>query len=264
MSAGVTNKCSRPGARGRKQVWPGFAATVRSGFQAKPHSRPSSLCSSSLSAQHVCTGISVFISRPTANIHLTASVCKAPAWFRVQSLFSGRPKVCMKTLISEIWVESPFVSLREPAFSNHHCVSKGWKTRVPKVLRNQSRRRQASAVSKDWFSAESGVFLQRNRALRRRAIQWQAPKPRVVIPFLSRPESRFRLCRLAIALWVGYSSTSKIKPSCFAASRMDFKVGSFGSRACPSLVSISNCTPIFSFFRFMRAAGPMKQRNNSP
>ena len=71
MSAGITNKCSQPGAQGRNEVRPGFAGTVRSGFQAKPHSRPRSLCSSSLSAQHVYTGISVLISRPTVNIHLT-------------------------------------------------------------------------------------------------------------------------------------------------------------------------------------------------
>ena len=72
MSAAITDKCSQTGARCRTEVRLGFDGTVSSRFQAKPHSCHSSLCNSSLSAQHVCTGISVFIYRPTANIHLTA------------------------------------------------------------------------------------------------------------------------------------------------------------------------------------------------
>ena len=38
-------------------------------------------------------GISILVSRPTDNLHLTASVCNAPASFRVQSLFVGREKI---------------------------------------------------------------------------------------------------------------------------------------------------------------------------
>jgi hypothetical protein len=64
----------------------------------------------------------------------------------------------MKTLISEIWVESPFASLHEPAFSNNPSVSKGWENSPAKLLRHQSRDWQASAVSKDlsWHSLRSG------------------------------------------------------------------------------------------------------------
>jgi hypothetical protein len=55
-------------------------------------------------------GIPVLTSRPTDNLRLTASVCNAPAWFRVQSLFGGRgkiPKLPLSQLIPQTLFSSP-------------------------------------------------------------------------------------------------------------------------------------------------------------
>lgn len=60
-----------------------------------------------------------------------------------------------------------------------------------------------------------------------------------------------------------HSSVSNSIPSCRAASFIAFSAGSFGSNSLPGGVSISNCTPRWSLFRFMRTAGPTKQRNSS-
>jgi len=61
-----------------------------------------------------------------------------------------------------------------------------------------------------------------------------------------------------------HSSTSNVSPSCRAASFMAFNAGSFGSSACPSGTSISKWMPRCSLLRFIRAAGPTKQRKSSP